>query len=172
MQRACDTGCLTPSLAALAAQALTGFFDAAEHDNDCRAFLRAKLGGDGASKGFRARQKTTIMRKLARTKGKGKLGARDDEQERRPSAADEQHARLAEISSWVRDRGEIARGALDAWRRAQPPAQPSIRTGFVEEDVGDGFLASAYELHVRLAHLLARWELMKPYADAAALQRV
>ena len=62
---------------------------------------------------------------------------------------------------WLLERGALARARLDDWRAAHR-APAGVVTGFIEEDVSaQGFLASAYELHVRLKHLLERAEIVE-----------
>ena len=88
------------------------------------------------------------------------------------------------MREWVRARGDAARASIAAWRRPAAAALPNgggasafsggdadaspleVVTGFIEEDAegedgGAQIMAGVYELHVRLGHLLERWEGMR-----------
>jgi hypothetical protein len=69
-------------------------------------------------------------------------------------------AQLGQIRLWLRERNQLARSRIDQWRRERPDSAQLVATGFIEGDVPGSFLASAYELKVRLSHTLERGRLL------------
>jgi hypothetical protein len=110
-------------------------------------------GADASPTQQRNERRTMIFRKFARL-AQGRRGGTAGV---KGGGAPVPPAQLAQLRSWLAERNEMARAQIDAWRRSRPAPAP---TGFLEEDVPGSFLASMYELKVRLAHTLERSKLL------------
>ncbi|KAL3911035.1 MAG: hypothetical protein SGPRY_008846, partial [Prymnesium sp.] len=58
---------------------------------------------------------------------------------------------IADLSDWLRDQVAISREYI-----RQAGLDHSISTGFIDDELSSGFLPNAYELYVRLAHIISR----------------